>query len=189
MVVIMISGYMQSGKDTIGNYLCEKYNFTRLAFADSLKDEVADLYKLDRSLFNTIEGKNTLLKILDDGIVETMTVRRLLINHGSLRRSNNIDYWATIISNKIKELNLENKSKIVITDWRLPNEFDVINESLKGETIYKWRVNKWDKPPSDDYTEVALDKIDFDQNIDNKDIDFDTLYTKIDRILLEEKIV
>jgi hypothetical protein len=36
--VVGITGFKRHGKDTTGDYLCEKYGFTKLAFADPLKE-------------------------------------------------------------------------------------------------------------------------------------------------------
>lgn len=41
MPVIAFSGFKQSGKDSCSNYLCEKYGFKRVSFADPLKDAVS----------------------------------------------------------------------------------------------------------------------------------------------------
>jgi len=38
LFVVAISGKMQSGKDTIGSYLVNKYKFKRIAFGDKLKE-------------------------------------------------------------------------------------------------------------------------------------------------------
>lgn len=45
----MISGYRGSGKDTMADYLCQKYKFVRFAFADHLKDLCSSLYQISRS--------------------------------------------------------------------------------------------------------------------------------------------
>lgn len=44
MLVVGISGRKGSGKDTIGAHLVSKYDFKRVAFADSLKDACADIF-------------------------------------------------------------------------------------------------------------------------------------------------
>ena len=60
MIVIWLSGYAGAGKDTMASILWKKYDLQRVAFADSLKDFVAVKYGLERSLFDTPEGKNSL---------------------------------------------------------------------------------------------------------------------------------
>lgn len=37
-VVVLVTGYKRSGKDTVGNHLVEQYGFERVAFADPLRD-------------------------------------------------------------------------------------------------------------------------------------------------------
>lgn len=48
MKVIAISGYKRSGKDTSADILVKDYNFMRVAFADVLKDMVAQEYGIPR---------------------------------------------------------------------------------------------------------------------------------------------
>ena len=48
-MVICISGYKFSGKDTCANYLVEKYGAVRVSLADPLKDLVSVEYGLDRA--------------------------------------------------------------------------------------------------------------------------------------------
>lgn len=49
MKVIAISGWKRSGKDASAEYLIKNHNFKRVAFADVLKDMVADEYDIERS--------------------------------------------------------------------------------------------------------------------------------------------
>jgi hypothetical protein len=46
--IIAISGWKRSGKDTSANYLIDIYNCKRVAFADPLKDMVAEQFSLNR---------------------------------------------------------------------------------------------------------------------------------------------
>jgi hypothetical protein len=49
-MIIAICGLQGSGKDTIGSYLINKYDFTKLSFAGILKDIVAILFGWDREM-------------------------------------------------------------------------------------------------------------------------------------------
>ena len=49
MKVIAISGWKRSGKDTAANELINKHGYTRVAFADLLKDMVAKEYDIPRT--------------------------------------------------------------------------------------------------------------------------------------------
>ena len=46
MIIVGLSGKAGSGKDTVANYLVEKHNFTKLAFAGVLKEGMKILFDL-----------------------------------------------------------------------------------------------------------------------------------------------
>lgn len=56
-IIIMVSGYKGSGKDTLVNYLVEKYGFERFAFADRLKDDACEEYEIPRQHADDINEK------------------------------------------------------------------------------------------------------------------------------------
>ena len=57
-IIIGIVGNKQSGKDTTGNYLIDKYKFTKYAFADPIKDIAKILFCLpDESVNGTNKQK------------------------------------------------------------------------------------------------------------------------------------
>lgn len=57
MKVIAISGWKRSGKDTAADYLIKNHNYKRAAFADSLKDMVAQEYDIPRDYMDNPEFK------------------------------------------------------------------------------------------------------------------------------------
>ena len=163
--VIMLSGWMQSGKDTVGDFLVKHFAFCRFAFADVLKDEVSEMFQISRASLDTTEGK---CRIFDKSTGRT--VRDVLIDHGQARRAENADYWVNrviaTIEKREKDLNIQ-INRIVITDWRFPNEYHVMKRWIDeqgGEesSVYAWRVNRWREPPLLDPTELALDDFTFD---------------------------
>ena len=171
--VVFLSGYLQSGKDTVGNYLVERFNFKRVAFADILKDEVSELYNIPRSLLDTTEGK-------------TVENRSKLIKHGAKRRAENLNYWIDKIIENIRT----SKQNVVITDWRFAHEFNVIRDTLDvctNFTLFTWRINRWDAPPLVDSTENSLDRFEFDTCIENK-YGLENLYNVVRETLLKLKI-
>lgn len=160
--VIMLSGYMQSGKDTVGRILVENFGFARFAFADTLKDDVSNIYGIPRGSLDTPEGKATLHSSGE-------TVRTLLIRHGEDMRRKNPNHWVERVVNAIER---EEKAtgkvlrRIVVTDWRFPGEWHALSRILDVH-IETWRVNRWDRPPLDDPTELALDDFPFHVVISN----------------------
>ena len=49
-MIIGVTGFIGSGKDTIANYLVAKHGFVRDSFAGTLKDAVAQVFGWDREL-------------------------------------------------------------------------------------------------------------------------------------------
>ncbi len=170
--IIFLSGYLKSGKDTVGNYLCTSHGFIRVAFADLLKDEVSITYDVTRETLDTISGK-------------TPEIRQLLIQHGAKRRAENINYWIEKIWTTLLE-NLNLGKNIVLTDWRFENEFKVIkmltSTCQKKVNTYTWRINRWDIPPLLDTSECGLDLFTFDEYINNTG-SLEQLHQKIDVLL------
>lgn len=61
-MIIGLSGTIGSGKTTAGKILSELLpNFKLIAFADLLKDVSSMLLSIPRNLFDTNEGKETLI--------------------------------------------------------------------------------------------------------------------------------
>jgi hypothetical protein len=164
--ILLLSGYMQSGKDTVAEYLVSSFKFKRFAFADILKDETSDIYSISRELMDTTLGKATMLT---DG----KTVREVLIQHGAKRRQQDPDYWINLVVEKIKCCNNE---YIVISDWRFKNEYNGIVDKCKHVTTL--RINRWKEPPLLDESETSLDTFHFDYTIKNNGDIYD-LYNHI----------
>lgn len=115
MFLIGISGKAYSGKDTMGKYLINKYNFKRKASADALK-------RIARNIF----GWNG---------VKDEKGRRFLQELATTVRNFDPDFWINIVLNEIKQESLSSKnSKYVITDLRYKNEAELL-KSLGGMLI------------------------------------------------------
>lgn len=158
-LIILLGGYLQSGKDTVADYLVSKKSFKRYAFADVLKDEVSELYKIDRKLMDSGEGKSSI-------VTAGTSVRDVLISHGQKRRLQDIDFWVKIVVQKI----LKNRDKlIVISDFRFENEYTTLRKFLgRDYKIVTWRICRYDRPPLKEGSETSLDKFMFDCKVENK---------------------
>lgn len=164
-IILMLSGWMQSGKDTVGAILCESFNFERFAFADALKDDVSEAFGIDRTSLDTSEGKE---KAHDPKT--GVTVRDVLITHGEEKRAEDAHHWVKKVARGLQQ-RMDNGSpaaRVVITDWRFPSEFEGVEKHLGASyRIQTWRVNRFLCPPLSHSTETALDVFPFDVVIDN----------------------
>ena len=155
--VVLLSGWMGSGKDHVARVLVERHGYTRFAFADMVKDEVATLYRVPRELMDTHEGKNTM--------IGDRTVRRYLIDHAEACRTMDPLCWTRPVCRQILEREID---RVVISDWRMPAEHEGITAVFDNVTTL--RVQRWAVHPSEphvDPTESALDTFQFDAVFDN----------------------
>lgn len=165
MKLIAISGKAQSGKDTIGSFLVNKYGFTRVASADSLK-------RIARNIFGWDSVKD------EKG-------RKFLQDLAMAVRGYNEDYWINLTLQEIKRQsssqykNLsDDKSNFVVTDLRFINEAKYLKEN--GAILI--RVNRPGIKVYDHISETQLDDYaNFDFVIEN-DTTLEDLEKAVDTI-------
>lgn len=163
MKIVLLSGWSGSGKDTVGNSLEHMVNARLIAFADALKEIVANEAGFPLFWAYSQQGKQRRLK-------NGKTVRDVLVQRGQEIRAEKGDsgYFARIVAGKIRTMDAN--SLVVITDWRLPIELDTIQECLADIPILKVRVQRADQiqsPVKDSETETQLDNWVFDCTIHN----------------------
>ena len=157
-MIIGLSGYARSGKDTVANLLVLNYSFKRLAFADAIKDAVL--------LLNPIldNGRRVSDVVNDYGwevAKANIEVRRLLQVMGTEVGRKLIDeyIWIDKVFNQI-----EPDKRFVITDVRFPDEANMI-QSIEGKV---WRVNRHNHSAVNTHiSERAMDNFMFDQVVYN----------------------
>lgn len=167
-MIILVSGWIKSGKDTFANHLEKNYNYNHLAFADVLKKYVSHKYDVPLHLCYSHEGKDTLIKKVG------MTVRQVLIKEGERMRQQDPYYWVNKISYVIQ-------NNCVISDFRFPEEFQRLKELYKGE-VYTVRIERPGITTITDKTEHMLDRFDFDFTILNNGTLYE-FYHKIDKLM------
>jgi len=145
-IVVGLSGYARSGKDTVANILVEHYGFKRFAFADKLRDCVYALNPYVYGFSSEIQEVGLrslkferLQDVIDrhgwDGYKESIygpEIRELLQRMGTEVGRDIIgeDTW-------VKGLDSET-GRIVVTDMRFPNEYARVVAN-KGQT---WRIER-----------------------------------------------
>lgn len=155
MIIILLRGYSHSGKDFVGKILCEKYGFQRFAFADSLKKIVSlsQEYGCPLELLHTQNGK----LLICESDTRKRTYRQILLDEALRLKSDNPDIFAEFCC---QEINDSKSDKIVITDWRFPNERDVLLKLFPKANIYTIKVIRLgqEKSPVEDESEYLLSK-------------------------------
>lgn len=144
MNVIGISGYARCGKDTfvgIAKEILTKNGYTpiRVAFADSLKNEVEHM--LNANKFQAT--------VYTDKTEEKTLIRPLLVWWGCQRRyeSEGGLHWVNVVENEIRNYanvtsNLDiNKMVFLVSDVRFANEAKWIHEKFDGVVIHLKRYS------------------------------------------------
>lgn len=132
-MIIGLSGYARSGKDEVAKVLVNKYNFTRVAFADPIRNLLWDLNPVLKTDY-TLQG---IVGAYGWDVAKTQfpEVRRLLQELGvGARKRLGEDVWVVAAMNQMSDVN----TNYVITDVRFENEAVMIKQ-LGGEL---WRIQR-----------------------------------------------
>ena len=150
-MIIGLSGYAQSGKDTVAELLCLNYGYTRLSFADPMRDAIYTLNPY-------VEGGNRVADLVDeygwDVAKANPEVRRLLQVFGTDvgRKMFGENFWVQQAFDKVES------DRVVFADVRFPNEAKEIMQ-YGGQV---WRVNRHNHAPVNGHkSEHAMDNFMF----------------------------
>lgn len=134
-MIIGLSGYAQSGKDTVAEVLVDNYGFTRVAFADKIREYLYEVNPLVQVVgFEPIYLREIVNSKGWEQAKKNPYVRKTLQDSGvAARKVFGEDFWIKQALN-----NLEYGKNYVITDVRFINEANAIWE-MPGKI---WRVNR-----------------------------------------------
>src|SRR6056300_601281 len=143
-MIIGICGLIGSGKGTVGDTLVEQ-GYTKISFADKLKDGVATIFGYDRAM---LEGDTDVSRdwreqedfFWTQETGRKITPRIILQEFGTdcMRNGYFDGVWVSLLKKHI----MDNPGNYVVRDVRFRNEQDMIRE-LGGQI---WRVQRGDVP-------------------------------------------
>lgn len=144
-MIIGLAGFKRTGKDTFASYFPS--NFTRMAFAEPLKQAAAIIYDVPITVFENE---------LKDATNEKwgITHRDMLINVGQKMREVDPDHWVKLMESRILSSQLRSSpddtdQHILITDVRQPNDLQMI-EHLGGAVYLVQRKGvAWNGHPTE----------------------------------------
>lgn len=182
-MLIGLSGYARSGKDTVADYLVNKYGFTRMAFADPIREA---LYRLDPKVTFGDMSEISLAWAVDKSgweVVknESPEVRGLLQRMGTevARNMFGEDFWVDYaIGQSWKNDN------VVFSDVRFRNEATAIQKNWG----VNWRINRpGTKAANIHVSETQMDDYKEFDLVVNNDGSLQELHAQIDWIMENSK--
>lgn len=203
--IVGVSGKMQHGKDTVGDYLVANYGFRRVSLADKVKEicmeydnstpELREHWnkKVARELLNSesrADEVDASMQRVCPGVWRKLTHEECYVTkppHARIvmqqfatdeMRRLDPDCW---IRGAMQKYAQEEAGRWVITDMRFINEAYWIEAA---ENSQLWRVRRPfpDAPGSEHKSETELDEYPFEVFIDN-DSTIEALHIKVDRII------
>jgi hypothetical protein len=193
-IVLALSGWKRSGKDTTADYLCNEYGFRRVSFAAKLKDMVASTYNVPREYMDSPTHKemplHNLPVIPSDLSTERLqemfrtelrngywTPRALCILEGSVKRAVYSNYW---VKQAVEQIVSDPVSNYVITDMRYKTEADTVKILFPDVRIM--RINRFDNIDTMDPSERDMDDYSFDFTVDNR-TSMESLNAQLDNVI------
>lgn len=162
----IILGHINSGKSTISNYICQKYDFKHYALGDGVKKvlvEIADLFDIKISIHDLYNRK----------IKEKYREQMQKISTDILKKNFGDNIWIDYLKRRLPE------DKYVIDDIRFKNEYEAFHDD---KTISIRIIRPGQEIQSNHISEHDLDDTVADFTIVN-DSDLDDLFKQVDLIM------
>ena len=163
-LILLISGWAHSGKDSVAKILVETYEFQKYAFADPVKQKVAEDEGIPLEWCYDQKKKAEALPSNP-----TRTLREELIRVGEDARELDKEVWAKVIAEKIQRAMKKGKQKFVISDWRMMEELWALQKQIPNAILVPLRVVRPSQliSPVPDWTEYNLQGFPFWKTLQN----------------------
>lgn len=194
----MFAGAAGVGKDTSADYLVNSCGYTKLSFAEPLRQAstsvLRNLFQLkgvsDSWMTNRIAKETPLSELLPTsqqaiGTLSNLTPRRVmqLLGTDVIRTHIHADVWALLVKEKIARHREAGITRFVVSDFRFPNEYSVM-ASIENASVHTILLENA-TPVSDQHVSAnALDGFHFDDVVDNDHTcGYRALYEVLDQII------
>jgi hypothetical protein len=144
-MIIGLSGFINSGKDTVAKYLVRNHGFTKLSFASTLKDMVSVVFGWPRNLLEGDTEESRVFRETPDyfwssKLGHSVTPRWVLQYMGTEVMRNYFcqSIWCDALENKIRSFS----GDVVITDVRFLNEIAMLQDKGAELAIVLGRTPK-----------------------------------------------
>jgi len=180
--IILVSGGIGAGKDTLGDYLVSNHGYKRFAFADKIKEILCTTFDITLEEMEELKRKED-KNVTNFGNNKDINMRTILQRFGTeaMQTTFGKSVWSLLVVNEINSD--ENKDcDIVITDYRFIDEYAQIVKLCAPNSnitrIYVGYKNGLNLHSS----ETELKNIAHDFQIAN-DSTIEAYYDEIDKVL------
>lgn len=140
-MLVLLNGLAGSGKDTVANYLVEKYGFVKVSFGAALKDVLSAIFGWPREL---LEGDTEESRKFRDTVDEWWSARlkipgltpRLMMQLWGtdvVRNHFHNEMWIAACERKVERVMKEQRKNVVVTDYRFPEERSIRSLACSNE--------------------------------------------------------
>lgn len=182
--IVALTGPAGAGKDTVADYMVEHHGYTKMAFADALRDEVGRAFDVSIQLLTHPETKDHPMSALalrrcmnyefvhhvrqgrNDDPYKPRSPRQILQWWGTdYRRAQEPHYWIDVFMTRFVKAHSEGKQRFVVTDVRTGKEAELLREL--GASL--WQINRpgFDPQPGAHSTETTGAEFNPDQLLVN----------------------
>lgn len=176
--IILINGLPRSGKDTVADYICQKYAIEKKSFADSLKNIICGTFNIAREELDVM--KNAPYRFPMYFGEHKTDFRELLQRFGTegMKPVFGASVWADILYDSVKK---DTNYTTVVPDFRFLSEYKPQDDIRLHTVLIK---DGRELPKEGHASDVELYKNDFvfDTIIENTG-SIQDLYKKIDKEL------
>ena len=132
-MIIGIVGFAGSGKGTVGDILVNDHDFTKLSFADAVKDATSAIFGWPRHLLEGDTDESRKFRETKDEFWSARLdfIPRLAMQLMGTEAGRNVfhqNLWVDVVERRIRQLQEVNFNHIVIPDVRFPNEIEAIRK-------------------------------------------------------------
>lgn len=187
MVFIGLLGKKCSGKDTAASILITKYNFTRLAFADPIKNICRELFNFSyNQLYNNKETIDEYWGITPRKTFQFIGTDLFRNQINEILPNVKDNFWVLCLERKYKDIiSKDPHANIIVTDVRYQNELDMIHNN--GGIIIKINRESLSEITDNHESEKHIDNINnYDYCINNNN-SVENLFLQIINIVDELK--
>ncbi len=130
---IAIAGKKGAGKDTVANHLVKNFGFTKLAFADPLKDAIEDIFGFSHEQLygNLKEEKDSYWNVTPRAILQFVGNECFRTSFEEYFPDIGQDLWVRAMKKRIEQLKSRGINKVVISDLRYQNELEMLKREYK----------------------------------------------------------